>query len=176
VESATVTTDVDGTRHWVVQSHQWSSGHIIASPDLLVTADPQGRLTALTSVGSPDGETVSYSPPSVLRPTAQQYILWNIYDLADSAYSLRSRVVGATSLIVSAAKRLATTHHRSLTVADVRYEAPKVVAALAGSPVPVRWTTVTSGVKVYGWNQFSRTWVIYLVRVVNRLAVVTRIS
>jgi hypothetical protein len=175
VESATVSTDPDGTRHWIVQSHHWSPLGSTASAGLLVTADPQGRLSASGTVGSVDGATVTYDPPSVPRPTAQQYVLSSVYDLAEAAYTLRTRVVGAATSIITAAKGYASRHHRALTTSDVRYEAPRVIAVLPASLAQVRWTAVTSGVKVYGWNQFSRSWVIYLVRVYGHTASVTRV-
>ena len=174
VESATLTTDADGTRHWVVTSHFWSSQHSTPSSDLLVTADPSGRLVATADATSL--ESISYAAPLVPVPTTPQYVLWSVYDLAEATYTLRARTAHAATSVVTAAARYAAAHHRPLVMADVRYEAPRVLAALPSSVVPVRWRTVTSGVTIYGWNRFARTWVIYGVRVAGHRASVIKLA
>lgn len=174
VDSGTVTTDVDGTRHWVVHWHRWSPQGSSPNPDLILTADPQGRMTAWGEPGAIGSGTVSWDVPTVARPTRPQYIAWTTLQAAEAAYTLRSRVAAATNALVRVSATYARTHHRPVRVSDVRFEAPRVLAGLPSSLAPVRWTTVPLGVKLYGWNAFSRTWVAYLVRVVSHRLVVTR--
>jgi hypothetical protein len=174
VDSATVATDPDGTRHWVVHWHRWSPQGSAPNPDMLLTADPQGRMTAWGEPGAIGSGTVSYDVPTVARPTRQQYISWQTFQSADAAYTLRSRVAAATLALVRASAGYARAHHRSVRVSDVRYEAPRVLAARPASLAPVRAKTVPLGMELYGWNAFTGTWVAYLVRVVSHRLVVTR--
>ena len=146
-----------------------------ARPDLLLTVDANDRLTTSSSAGSTGyGSTLRYDPPSVPQPTSSEFILWNDYDAADAAYTLRRRVKGAAQAISTATTRQAAAHRRAPTTSDVRKQARRLVAALPASVAPVRWAKVRSGVKVHGWNRFTHHRVIYTVRVAHRHVVVTR--
>lgn len=174
-ESATVTTEADGTQHWVVRSHRWWGMNRRPNPDILLTTDPRGRLVA-TGRGTIDGTTISYDPPTVHRPSTSRYIPGSTYAKADAAVTLRHRARRAARSVVAAVELRAAAEHRKVTVAMVRSETRRVVRALPDSLAPVAWRKARAGAELYGWNRFTRTWVVYRVRADGGQATVTKVS
>jgi hypothetical protein len=173
-DSATVTTDADGTRHWVVRSHRWWGARSIPNPDMVLTTDPRGRLVAQ---GSPaDGSTISYAPPTVSRPARSRYILGSTYARAEAAVTLRHRVRKAARAVGAAAGRRAAAEHLTITASLIRAEARRTVAALPASLAPVAWRKVRAGADLYGWNPFTKTRVVYRVRPDGTQARVTKVG
>lgn len=174
VDSATVTTDDDGTRHWVVRSHRWGASGSRPNPDMILTSDPQGRLVA--SGGAGDGMTISYVPPHVARPSGSHVIAWSTYAAAEAAVTLRHRVSGAARSIAAEARRLAVARHGVVTATLVRHVAARTVRSLPASPAPVRWKRAPSGATVYGYNRFTRTWATYRLRAHGTHVTVTKVG
>jgi hypothetical protein len=172
-ESATVTTDADGTRHWVVRSHRWWGATSTPNPDMILTTDSRGRLVAQGSTA--EGSTISYAPPTVSRPSRSRYILGSTYVAADAAVTLRHRVRKAARAVVAAVERRAATEHRKVTASLIRAQARSTVAALPASVAPVARRDARAGAELYGWNRFSRTWVVYRVRADGGRATVAKI-
>ena len=183
VDTASLTTDPDGTRHWDITTHDSSTSPVYLRA-FTVTADTQDRLTRMSIVEGPTGdsarwsttESVVYGRPMLTMPTAVQVISTTSLFLAYDSLRLRNRVGRVVLDTAAGANSYAAARHRAVIARDIRGFAKRSVQMANRATTLIRWYSISTGAVVYARNPFTHELVTYRVSVRHGKAVVTRLS
>jgi hypothetical protein len=183
VQTASTSTDPDGTRHWDVTTRD-----SVTSPAWLrsytVTADAQDHLTAVSVVEGPATEpsrystveSLDYARPVLVAPTRSELISTTTLALARDSIHLRNRVGRVVLNVAAGANAYAAARHRRVLPRDIAGFTKYYVQMANRSTALIRWYAITTGSVVHARNPFTRELVSYRVSVRYGKAVVTRMA